>query len=294
MTGLSSTVFQIVSDSLLPYLADFHQSKLPHENQIVLVLVWLGLNLPFQYLSLQTKLALSTVNSIFQRVTDVMYEKLKFLIHWPDRNYIFEILPPIFKATFPRLTSIVNCFEIFIERPRNLKSRAQVYSMYKKHSTVKYFICMNPLGSVTFLSCAWGGRSTDNESVRTSGFISAKYHHPRDQILADRGFTLVDDFGAVCGAELIIPAFTKGKKQLAAKEVEMTRKIANVRIHVERVIGNIKKRFGILSQGSLLLHLVKRKTDEILDATPNIEKLVTVCAWLINLMPSIIYKENED
>ena len=72
LTGLSSTVFQIVSDSLLPYLADFHQSKLPHENQIVLVLVRLRLNLPFQYLSSQTKLALSTVNSIFQRVTDVM------------------------------------------------------------------------------------------------------------------------------------------------------------------------------------------------------------------------------
>ena len=89
---------------------------------------------------------------------------------------------------------------------------------------------------------------------------------------------MVDDFGAVCGAELIIPAFTKGKKQLAAKEVEMTRKIANVCIHVERVIGNIKKRFGILSQGSLLLNLVKSKTDEILDVTPNIEKLVTVCA----------------
>jgi len=51
LTGLSSTVFQIVSDSLLPYLADFYQSKLPHENQIVLVLVRLRLNLPFQYLS---------------------------------------------------------------------------------------------------------------------------------------------------------------------------------------------------------------------------------------------------
>ena len=105
---------------------------------------------------------------------------------------------------------------------------------------------------------------------------------------------MVDDFGAACGVELIIPAFTKGKKQLAAKEVEMTRKIANVRIYEEWVIGNIKRRFGILSQGSLPLNLVKSKTDEILDATPNIEKLVTVCACLINLMPSIIYKEDED
>ena len=144
---------------------------------------------------------------------------------------------------------------------------------------------MNPLGSVTFLSCAWGGRSTDNDIVHESGVISAKYHHPRDQILADRGFTLVDDFAAACGA---------GKKQLAARDVEVTRKIANVRIHIERVIGNGKKRFGILSQGSLPINLVKSKTDEPLDATPNIEKLVTVCACLINLMPSIVYTEGED
>ena len=216
---------------------------------------------------MQTMLALSTVNSIFQGVIDVMYETLKFLIHWPDRDHIFEILPSVFKATFPRLTSIVDAFEIFKEQPRNLKARAQVYSTYKKDSRVKFFICVNQLGSVTFLSCAWGGRSTDNDIVCKSGFVSAKYHHPRDQILADRDFTLVDEFAAACGAELIIPAFTKGKKQLATMDMEVTRKSVNVRIHVERVIGNLKKRFWILSQGSLPITLAKSKTDEALDAT---------------------------
>ena len=119
-----------------------------------------------------------------------------------------------------------------------------------------------------------------------------KYHQPRDQILADRGFTLHDDFGAACSAELVIPAFTKGKKQLSAMEVETTRKIANVRIHVERVIGMLKERFGILSQGSIPLQLIKSKTNSISGATPNIEKLVTVCSSLANLMPSIVYKQD--
>lgn len=44
-----------------------------------------------------------------------------------------------------------------------------------------------------------------------------------------------------------IPAFTKGKKQLSGIEVEQTRRIANVRIHVERVIGNNFKKYSILS-----------------------------------------------
>ena len=294
LTGLSFKIFTIISDTLVPHLHVIQQSKLPPENQILLVLVRLRLNLPFQFLSMQTKLAPSTINAIFQKVIEIMYQKLKFLIHWPDRGTLLQTLPPIFKANFPRLTSIIDCFEIFIERPKNLKARAQVYSNYKKHSTVKFLICTSPLGAITFLSPAWGGRSTDNEIVRDSGCISLNYHNPQDQILADRGFTLQDDFGAVCSAELITPAFTKGKKQLNAEDVETTRKIANVRIHVERVIGNMKKRFGILSQGSLPINLVKGKSNEGLDATPNIEKLVTVCACLTNLMPSIVYKEDEE
>ena len=53
-----------------------------------------------------------------------------------------------------------------------------------------------------------------------------------DIILADRGFLIEESLGAR-GASLCIPAFTKGKVQLAADEIERTRNIANVRIHVE-------------------------------------------------------------
>ena len=49
------------------------------------------------------------------------------------------------------------------------------------------------------------------ERVKQSDFISYKYHHHGDQILADSGFTLKDEFAAGSGVELIIPYFTKGK-----------------------------------------------------------------------------------
>ena len=54
---------------------------------------------------------------------------------------------------------------------------------------------------------------------------------PGDIILADRGFDIADSVGVMQGC-LHIPAFTKGKNQL---DVHETRKIANVRIHVQRV-----------------------------------------------------------
>ena len=49
-------------------------------------------------------------------------------------------------------------------------------------------------------------------------------------------------------AKLEIPSFTKAQDQLRAVEVEDTRVIANVRIHVERVIGNLRKKYAILNR----------------------------------------------
>ena len=41
-------------------------------------------------------------------------------------------------------------------------------------------------------------------------------------------------------------AFTKGKKQLSGIEVEQRRQVANVHIHVERVVGVIRQKYKIL------------------------------------------------
>ena len=73
--------------------------------------------------------------------------------------------------------------------------------------------------------------------MKKLGRIDPKLRIPGDQILADRGFTLQDEFAAVCGVQLILPSFTTGRKQLTAKEVETTCQIASIRSHIERVIG---------------------------------------------------------
>ena len=48
-------------------------------------------------------------------------------------------------------------------------------------------------------------------------------------------------------AKLEIPSFTKVQDQMKAEDVDDTRVIANVRIHVERVIGNLRKNYSILN-----------------------------------------------
>ena len=81
---------------------------------------------------------------------------------------------------------------------------------------------------------------------------------PGDVILADRGFDIADSVGVI-KAQLNILAFIKGKNQLSAFEIEETRTIANVHIHIECVIGNVRQKYPIL-QNTLPIHFV-HKTD---------------------------------
>ena len=175
-----------------------------------------------------------------------------------------------------------------IESPRNLLARAQCFSQYKRHCTIKVFISCTPLGAINFLSKCWEGHASDIQIVRDSEFTTLKYHWPGDKILADWGFTLSEDFTLKWGNELLISAFTCGKKHFSAAEVERTRKTASVHIHIERFISLLKNRYTIL-KGILPLRTVKGVADES-NSKPfsSCDKIVTVCAALKNLEESIV------
>jgi len=57
-----------------------------------------------------------------------------------------------------KVAIIIDCFEVFIERPSNLKARAITWSNYKYHNTVKILLGIIPQGVVSFVSKSWGGR----------------------------------------------------------------------------------------------------------------------------------------
>lgn len=51
-----------------------------------------------------------------------------------------------------QVTVIIDCFEVFIDRPTNLLARAQTFSYYKHRNTVKILIGITPQGTVCFVS----------------------------------------------------------------------------------------------------------------------------------------------
>ena len=249
-------------------------------DQLLLVLMKLRLAIPNQDLGYRFKIHVTKVSKVFHVWIDIMSRELNQLIVWPDRGSIRENLPDCFKPKYMRTTCIIDCSEVFIERPSSLSARAETYSNYKSHNTVKFLIAISPTGAIIFLSKCWGGRVSDKHLTAHSGFTNHLIHG--DLVLADRGFDISEDLSLV-GASLAIPPFTKGKKQLSQSEVERARELSRVRIHVERAIGRIKT-YKIL-QSILPISLIKRpyETDYA-----TIDKILIVCSALCNLHPKLI------
>ena len=84
-------------------------------------------------------------------------------------------------------------------------------------------------------------------------------------------------------AELKTPPFTKGKEQLEKVDVDWSRELSIVRIHIERVNGSIKQKYTIL-QGIIPVRPVAI-TDE---QYAYVDKLVKACCALLNLCPSVV------
>ena len=242
-TGLPAySVFTTLFDMLKPFalsLSSKSQAASSEEttakNQFYATLVKLRHNVPMNDLVYRLHVTEATASEFFHKWLDVMHCNLKQLIIWPDSETLQQNLPSVFQTNFTKVKCIIDCFEIFIERPVAFTARAATYSNYKKHNTVKVFIGISPTGAITFISSAWGGRVSDKVITQ-----QCKHIDPGDIILADHDFNVHDDI-AIRGGKLEIPAFTKGKKQLSREEVEKSQQISRVRIHVEWVIGQLRK-----------------------------------------------------
>ena len=189
-------------------------------------------------------------------------------------------MPASFTRFFKKCCVIIDCTEVFIERPSDLLARAQVWSNYKHHSTLKFLVGITPQGTISYVSACAGGRMSDKEIVERSNLID--YLLPGDVVIADRGFTC-DDYTHMALAEVKIPPFTRGKKQLEKIQVDWSRELSQVRIHVERVIGVLKQKYTIL-QGILPISTVADRDEQ----NASIDKLVRVCCALVNLCPSVV------
>lgn len=169
-------------------------------------------------------------------------------------------MPKLFKEMYPNTRVILDATEIYVEKPSLPDVREMTFSNYNNNNT--------PSGVVTFVSDLYSGSISDKELTRRSGILALL--QGGDSVMTDRGF---DDL-ALLGVKLNMPPFLKGKSQLDTNEMIETRRIASVRIHVERATERIKN-----------FHIFSRALSTSLTDLSN--QIFFVCAVLSNFWPPL-------
>ena len=212
--------------------------KLITWQSFILVLLRLRLGLLETDLAERFKVSASTVSDIIKTWIVFMKMELQELcIRWPRKEQICFYMPPVFKELYPDLVSIIDCTEIRMETPSSLDKQSMCYSSYKSHTTLKSLIGITPNGVVSFVSEFYSGSISDPDIVEKSGFVNHVQHG--DCIMADKGFTIRDQLAAV-GARLVMPNYLSSKGKFSRRETEHNKKVASLRIHVERYMERLK------------------------------------------------------
>ncbi|KAJ8677229.1 hypothetical protein QAD02_013016 [Eretmocerus hayati] len=157
---------------------------------------------------------------------------------WPTRETIKRNLLQCFEG-FENTRIVLDCTEIFIQKPQNSCCRIQVYSNYKGGDTIKLMTGVSPGGNMSFISKPYGGRYSDSAIFEQSELVNLL--EPGDGVMVDKGF-LIDEICEMKGLCLIRPPFLKNKNngKFSAKESILTASIAKARVHVERFNQRIK------------------------------------------------------
>ena len=209
--------------------------------EYILTLVRIRRGYDTYHLSYLFGVSQSHVCRIFTAWVNFLHKCFGQLLIWPSQELVRKNLPDSFKF-YERTRVVIDCTELYVEKPFRPLAQRLTWSSYKHANTFKLLVGIMPSGAITFLSKLFSGSVSDAAIVKNSGLIEKLEEN--DDVMADRGFNIRHLFLGK-NTTLNIPAFSKGRS-LSHKAVKKSRKIASVRIHVERAIRRMKT-FKILS-----------------------------------------------
>ena len=225
--------------------------KLSPLNEFFLMLCRLRLGLYEQDLAYRFGISQTSVSRIVSAWVNFCYCKFKELPIWPSRTIVDANMPLIFKELYPSTRCIIDATEIFIQKPQNPSAQQLTFSSYKNHNTFKALIAISPSGAISFVSELFGGNISDKQLTAQCSILD--YLDDGDSVMADRGFNiseLLDTKGVTLN---IPPKLMDPSGQLSATDRIKTRRIASIRVHVERAIGRVKN-FRILESVPNSMH----------------------------------------
>ena len=137
----------------------FHLRKLTTHDELFLTLVRLRLGILNEHLADKFGVSPTVCSNTSKTWVRLLAVTLgSSLVCWLPREGIRDNLPEMFKKNgHYMLRCIIDCAEVFVERPKSLLIQAQTWSDYKHHNTFKFLIGISPTGFITFISSCYGG-----------------------------------------------------------------------------------------------------------------------------------------
>ncbi|XP_077513160.1 uncharacterized protein LOC144124406 [Amblyomma americanum] len=241
------------------------------ENRLLIFLMKLKLGISYSSLASFFTINETSASRHFKSVLKTHVFATKQWFFRPPTRVIQATMPTCFKAHYPGCTMIIDCTEVRTERPPTIQQQRALYSTYKGGYTLKFLVGILPSGAICFHSNAYGGRMSDTHITVDSGFLDLL--EAGDLILADKGFPGIRTVLGTRNAVLVMPPFLQGP-QFTAQEVRDTYNVAQVRIHVDRMIQRIK------------MHILNNRVP--VELIPLMTDVFHMCCVLANLQPPLI------
>ena len=243
------------------------------ENEFFMVLCRLKVGLLEDDLAVRFGICQSVVSQVINTWIRFMFFRFKELDVFPSKEIVKLHMPECFIKKYSSTTIIIDATEIYIEKPNNPEAQQLTFSSYKNANTLKALIGIVPKGAISFVSTLFGGSISDKELTQKSGLVDKLQHG--DCIMADRGFN-IQEMLASKGVKVNVPPFMNPTGQFEENELLETRRIATLRIHVERAMERIKN-YHILDFVPITLC-----------SNGLIDMIFFVCAMLSNFQPPLV------
>ena len=202
----------------------------------------------------------------------------KALVVWPPRESIRDNLLEIFlKSGYGKCPVIIDCVEVFIERPKSLSAQAATWSDYKHHNAFKFLVEITPTGFILFLSSCYGDQAGDRFITRDALYDLLGRN---DEVMADKGFQIQEGL-LLHFSRFLAPPGARVKSQMTKSGLRKTKEVANLQIHVERATNRII--FFRISKGPIPITMIQ-----------HVYYIILTCAALCNLKPKLIKTKAKD
>ena len=130
---LSEAQFPLSSSSV-DLLKSGRKPKVTAINQLFLYLVWLRNGFTLQHLSWLFDISIPSVSRYIITWTNFLYFKLGNVPIWPTREQVDEYMPESFRRAYPSTRCIIDCTELYCQRPSSLSTQSALYSSHVEES----------------------------------------------------------------------------------------------------------------------------------------------------------------